>query len=97
MCELIDTFADMKAGKYQKRVVSESPENRALLSGRGVVVEREDLIKVRPSPALDPFLGPLLSLTPTSLFSLRSIAVPSVRQGPDRVAERRRACEGAEL
>ena len=38
MCELIDTFADMKAGKYQKRVVSESPENRALLSGRGVVV-----------------------------------------------------------
>ena len=45
VCELIDTFADMKAGRYQKRVIADSPESRAVLAGRGVVVERDDVIK----------------------------------------------------
>ena len=49
MCELIDTFADMKTGKFQKRIISQSPENAQILAGRGTVIERDDMIKV-PAP-----------------------------------------------
>jgi len=47
VCELIDTFADMKTGKFQKRIISQSPENAQILAGRGTVIERDDMIKVR--------------------------------------------------
>lgn len=47
VCELIDTFADMKTGKFQKRIISQSPENAQILAGRGTVIERDDMITVR--------------------------------------------------
>jgi len=52
--EMIETFEDVKNGKFQKKIISNSEENEKILSGRGTVIETKNTIKFTDVPIVSP-------------------------------------------
>jgi len=51
---MIETFEDVKKGKFVKRIIANSEENAKILSSRGSTVETTDSIKFVGVPIVSP-------------------------------------------